>query len=131
MLHAETPDVCAGPNGETVWPGTGEHSGPIRGFAEGLCRVGASMDGDKPLRTFTYPQFILEPSDLWPIEGERCEVEGSTGCSTYSVAACLNGRWVYQAECAKDQTCDVKPAGSAGCVPGGPCAACRGLLQRK
>lgn len=128
-FHSDTPDICSGPAGLVVWPGENEYGGRVTANAEGICKLGASIDGENVLGRLDFPVFFVEPVALEdrPGFGNPCAVEGSTTCAGQTRGLCLDGKWTIDGQCPDDQTCDLIPNTDEGCVGEGPCSACRSL----
>ena len=130
-LHSQTPAICTGPAGETVWMGD-TYGGAATVYAEGNCVLGVSMPGGPVLTTKTFPMFFVSgaPAGLdIPGYGNACPVAGGTACAYgySSIGVCKDGRWIEKSTCASNQTCDFVPDSTSGCQSGASCAVCRGL----
>jgi hypothetical protein len=130
-FHTDTPEICSGSDAAEVWPGDSDFGGPVTANAEGICKLGASMDGTKVLGRLDFPLFMVEevPLEVRPGFGNPCSVEGSTTCAGQIRGLCFEGRWITDEHCPEDQTCDLVPNTRDGCVGDGPCSTCRSLLR--
>lgn len=131
-LRTLTPEVCAGPQGETQWTRNTTGYVFVKGLREGRCQLQAGLDGQKWFATFTRDLFFYtRPDTSWKLAGfgDPCKPEGATTCS-YGLgtqAVCKDARWSRKQECGNGTLCDFLVAGGTGCLPGTSCAACRGL----
>jgi hypothetical protein len=132
VLRTLTPQVCAGPQGETQW--TRPNTGYVfaRALREGRCQLQAGLDGKTWSKTRALDLFFFTQAPAaWDLAGygNACKTEGATTCDygLSGLAVCRDGHWALEKSCAPLQTCDFLPDGGKGCLAGEPCAACRGL----
>ena len=131
-LRTLTPEVCAGPQGETQWTRNTTGYVFVKGLREGRCRLQAGLDGQKWHAEFSRELFFYtRPDTSWDQAGfgNPCAPEGATTCSygLGSLAVCKDARWTVKQECGSAKICDYLAAGGTGCLAGASCAACRGL----
>ena len=123
----ETPDVCAGPNGELSWE-AGGIGGSFTALAEGTCRLSIAFDGGNASpATFSVPFYFVNPADQGrdgTIDG-ACSIKGQRTCeatrNAILVCSVLTKKWALSSSC-DGKLCDYLSA--APCA-GGDCVACR------
>ena len=124
----ETPDVCAGPNGELSWEAGGA-GGSFTALAEGTCRLSIAIDGgDAPPATLSVPFYFTNPADQGrdaTIDAD-CSVKGQRTCEATreAILVCqtLTKKWALESSCG-GKLCDYLSA--APCAAGSGCVACR------
>ena len=124
----ETPDVCAGPNGELSWQAGGA-GGSFTALAEGTCRLSIVVDGANATpATFSVPFYFVNPADQGrdgTIDG-FCTVKGQRTCEAgreaILVCSVLTKKWALASGC-NGQLCDYLSA--TPCAAGDDCVACR------
>lgn len=131
-LRTLTPEVCAGPQGETQWTRPSKGFVFVKGLREGRCQLQAGLDGKTWPGSRSLDLFFYTPVPAgWDLAGfgNACGTEGATTCG-YGLsdqAVCRKGQWAPLKTCAAREACDFLPEGGKGCIAGAPCAACRGL----
>ncbi len=124
----ETPDVCAGPNGELSWEAGGA-GGSFTALAEGSCRLSIAVDGGNASpAAFSVPFYFVNPADQGrdgTIDG-FCSVLGQRTCEATReailVCSTLTKKWALSSSC-DGKLCDYLSA--APCAAGSDCVACR------
>ena len=124
----ETPEVCAGPNGELSWAAGGA-GGSFTALAEGTCRLSIAVDvSDAPPATLSVPFYFTNPADQGrdaTIDAD-CSVKGQRTCEAARdailVCSTLTKKWALESSCG-GKLCDYLSA--APCAVGSGCVACR------
>jgi hypothetical protein len=129
--RTETPDVCAGPGGETEWAASTSLFLEYQVLKEGACRLSLSVDGSTSVTTYGESIFFVRAPNLdisTSVEG-ACTQAGRVACESKSssLVTCVNGAWKTRGACPRGQVCDYVAAGSGPCAGPDDCAGCRGL----
>ncbi|MGC4094871.1 MAG: hypothetical protein QM756_44530 [Polyangiaceae bacterium] len=132
IFKSDTPAVCSGPHGESVFSANEGSRGLVKVNAEGVCTLRGSVDGERFFDPLTMHVFVVTPREDAPVAGfgNLCSEEGATTCSLGRAeqAICKDGKLHSAKSCGETAVCDFIDPSSAGCV-GEFCAVCRGLRQ--
>ncbi|HEV8201113.1 MAG TPA: hypothetical protein VGS03_13915 [Candidatus Polarisedimenticolia bacterium] len=122
-IRTETPDVCAGPNGEIAWTGSA-----FTAREEGTCRLSVGVAGGAGYPgTVSVPFYFVNEADRGrdATIGSHCTVKGQRTCEATRDAILLctgAGVWALTSSC-NGLLCDYTAA--APCAAGAACVACR------
>lgn len=122
-IKTETPDVCAGPNGEVEWTGTA-----FTARAEGTCRLSVGVAGGSGHPgALSVPFYFVNPADQTreATIGSGCTAKGRRTCEVTrsSILVCDGaGKWALATSC-NGMLCDFTAPGP--CATAAGCVACR------